>query len=254
VNCHDAERLIHGYIDGELDLPTSLEVERHLQECPACAAAQTRLEALQTALRGSSLVFAPPANLESRIRSTILKTTEPASSLRRRPWTWFAAAAALILATAAGWVLLHFAPGRAGDGLLVQELVEAHVRSQMLATHLVDIESDESHTVKPWFKGKLDFAPSVPNLQEQGFVLIGGRLDYLDEHPAAALIYRRRQHVINLFIWRSTADADMAVRTLNRQGYHLLGWSRAGLTYWAVSDLNEAELHQFVQLIQKEAH
>ncbi len=124
----------------------------------------------------------------------------------------------------------------------------------MVAGHLVDVESSDQHTVKPWFEGKLDFAPSVPDLTEQGFVLVGGRLDYLDDRPAAALVYRRRKHVINLFIWRSDNGADAPTRVVNRQGFHLLGWTRGGLTYWAVSDLNERELNEFVRLVQDKVH
>lgn len=249
MDCQEAQKLLHAYVDGELDLVTSLEVERHLRECPACAAAQARLQAVRAALRGGAPVFTPPPDLEGRIRATVLKSTAPVP--RRFPWRWLAVAAAVALAMAAGGTLLHFAFGRSAEAVIARELVAGHVRSQMVAGHLVDVESSDQHTVKPWFEGKLDFAPSVPDLAAQGFVLVGGRLDYLDDRPAAVLVYRRRQHVINLFIWRSGNGADAPTRAVGRQGFHLVGWAHAGLTYWAVSDLNERELKEFVGLVQE---
>ena len=254
MDCQEAQKLLHAYVDGELDLVTSLEVERHVQECPACAAAQARLQSVRAALRGGALVFTPPPDLESRIRTTVLKSTPPVPWPRRFPWRWLAAAASVAFAVAAGWALLHVASGRSAEAAVARELVEGHVRSQMVAGHLVDVESSDQHTVKPWFEGKLDFAPSVPDLAEQGFVLVGGRLDYLDDRPAVALVYRRRKHVINLFIWRSNNGAESSTRAVDRQGYHLLGWTHAGLTYWAVSDLNARELHEFARLIQEKIH
>ena len=254
MDCHEAQKLLHGYVDGELDLVTSLEVERHLQDCPACTAAQARLQTVRAALRGGALVFTPPAELEARIRSTVFKANAAAPVARRLPWPWLAAAASVALAVAAGGTVLHFASRRSAEAVVAQELVEGHVRSQMVAGHLVDVESSDQHTVKPWFEGKLDFAPTVPDLKDQDFVLVGGRLDYLDDRPAAVLVYRRRKHLINLFIWRSTTGADAPTRAVDRQGFHLLGWTHAGLTYWAVSDLNERELNEFVRLIQEKVH
>ncbi len=124
--------------------------------------------------------------------------------------------------------------------------VSAHVRS-LTGTHLLDVPSSDQHTVKPWFNGKLDFAPAVKDLP--GFPMLGGRLEYFDGHPAAALIYGRRNHVINLFTWPSAASAPEAAQT--RNGYHLETWSSSGMTFWAVSDLNETEFHQFVTLYRQ---
>jgi anti-sigma factor RsiW len=133
---------------------------------------------------------------------------------------------------------------------LTQELVAGHVRSQMLPSHRFDVASSDPHTVKPWFEGKLDFAPPVKDLAGQGFPLIGGRLDYLHNRPVAALVYQRRKHTINLFIWPSPPGSGPATKKTTHNGYNLLKWTKSGMTFWAVSDLNERELQEFARLIQ----
>jgi anti-sigma factor RsiW len=250
VNCQETQTLIHGYLDGELDLMKSLEIERHLQECPACAQAHTHFQAVRAAIKDRSLYFQPPSKLRTRIRSSVRTASNagPAPGLVGR--RLLAVAASLALITTVGWGLVRGLPTRSGDPSLIQELVASHVRSQMLPSHRFDVASADPHTVKPWFVGKLDFSPPVRDLAAQGFPLIGGRLDYLHDRPVAALVYQRRKHSINLYIWPAVDAAETATRTVTRQGYNLVRWARSGMIYWAVSDLNTSELHEFVSLLQ----
>jgi anti-sigma factor RsiW len=250
VNCQETQTLIHGYLDGELDLMKSLEIEQHLQECSACARAHTSFQALRAAIKDSSLYLRPPAKMLKRIRSTVRKASDAAHAPGLVGRRVLAVAASLALITTVGWGLVRGLSARSGDSFLIQELVANHVRSQMLPSHRLDVASADAHTVKPWFEGKLDFSPPVRDLADQGFALIGGRLDYLHNRPVAALVYQRRKHSINLFIWPSPGGTQTAPRTVTSQGYHLVQWTQSGMLYWAVSDLNERELQDFVNLIK----
>lgn len=252
MSCTETQELIHGYLDGELDLAHNLEIERHLRECPACAALDRRLRGLQSALRQGSLYFQPPQDLEKHVRAGLHKTItggRPARALRI-DWRWAGIAAALVVTALAAWRLTVFfqAPGAAD--LLADEVVSSHVRS-LMAAHLTDVPSSDRHTVKPWFNGKLDFSPAVEDFAAGGFALVGGRLDYLDHRAVAALVYQRRQHLINLFIWPAPDASDARIQTAARQGYHAVYWTRAHMNYWAVSDLNAAELGSFAEMYRK---
>lgn len=250
--CDDARELPGGYLDDELDMATSLKFRRHLQECPECTAELRRQEALRKALRTSDLSFKAPAGLEKRIRSAVGTADHgqvgSLERVRRRPAVWLALAASMVIAALLVW---RFGTSPRENTDLTAELVLTdHVRSLML-DHLTDVISTDNHTVKPWFNGKLDFSPPVRDTAAEGFPLAGGRLDYVNR-PVAALVYRRRQHVINVFVWPSSNESrGVSPESHTRQGYNLLHWSRAGMEYWAVSDLNVAELKQFVQLLQQ---
>jgi anti-sigma factor (TIGR02949 family) len=250
MNCEHALFLLQGYIDGELDLVNSLEIEEHLQSCPTCSRQYQERMALRAAVRDAGLFSPAPADLQKRIRASIRHVDKPARSMPAFSWRW-AAAAALLLAVvfvATGVLRGWFAAGQ--DARLASEVQSAHVRS-LMADHLTDVTSSDQHTVKPWFDGKLDFSPPVVDLAAQGYPLIGGRLDYLDGHPAAALVYRRNKHLINLFIWPSANSAPGST-TIN--GYHIYHWTQGGMAYWAVSDLNVPEMQTFVQLVQQNFH
>lgn len=250
MSCQQTHELIHGYLDGELDLVKSLEIEKHLEQCHACTQNYEALRSLQSRVSDSSLRFEPPASLEKRLRSSLRREEKPQPGIFR--WRWAIAAASLLATVTIIWSIASFAARQSPDDVLAQEVVASHVRS-LMANHLTDVPSSDRHTVKPWFDGKLDFSPTVKDLASQGFSLNGGRLDYIGNRPVAALVYQRRQHSINLFVWPATQAPAANGKASERQGYNVIRWSNAGMTYWAVSDLNLAELQQFVQLLQEQS-
>jgi len=245
MNCQEMNRLIHAYIDGELDLVRSLEVEQHLEHCPSCALMLKNHQRLRSTMTSGSLYYNSPPGLQKRVQSAVRKTVKSERTLWAREWGWLGAG--LSLAAAAILLALILVPAfmrRSSDDLLAQETVSAHVRS-LMASHLTDVSSSDQHTVKPWFNGKLDIAPPVLDLTAQGFTLIGGRLDYVDEKAAASIVYRRRKHVINLFVTQAT-DSEYRPAKLNTvQGYNVLRWRAQGLEFFAISDLNAEELKEF---------
>lgn len=256
MTCPENEVLIHGYLDGELDLVRTLEIELHLRECAGCAAAYDTHRALRRKIQGGGLYFQIPAALETRLRTSLVTSGADSQSsgdrrglrLRSRGWSWATAFAACVaLVTVAAITIVPRLSAPSGEELLAREVLASHVRS-LMANHLTDVPSSDQHTVKPWFNGKLDFSPPVDDLASQGFPLVGGRLDYVGGRPVAALVYQRRKHYVNLFVW--PASGESGERASSSQGYNSYHWSHSGMTYWAVSDLNSAELHQFVELLQ----
>ena len=252
MSCEGMQTLIQGYADGELDLLDNLRAEEHLKDCAVCARDLQNHQALRLAFAGGSLYFSAPPTVRARIRSAVRASGNAKPTPSSSSWRWMALAAsfALLAIALSNLVLLRSRPSR--DELLAQEIVAGHVRS-MMAGHLRDVASSDQHTVKPWFDGKLDFAPPVQDLAPRGFPLVGGRLDYVGRRPVAALVFQRRQHPINLFVWPSPDESDDKDRIVVRQGYDLIHWSRAGMVYWAVSDLNLNELQEFAQALQSSA-
>jgi anti-sigma factor RsiW len=237
-------------MDGELDLVRSLEVEQHLQGCADCSRAVDRHRALRTALAEPALYHRSPAGLRERIRSALAPAAE-ARAARRLRWRWplGLAAASVALAALLTWGAVRVLSVPSAEDLLAQQVFASHMRS-LVANTPWDKESDDKHTIKPWLNGRVDYAPPVGNFAGQGFSLAGARVDYLDNRKVACLVYWRHKHVINLFVWQSAApDSPPHVREHN--GYHLIHWTHAGQTFWAVSDLNEQELQQFVQLVRE---
>jgi len=247
LNCTDIQVAIHGYMDGELDPLRNLEIEQHLQRCAVCSQSYKADQALQTAVKTGAQYFPASADLRKRIQSSVRQLGKGGQIFPTMPWRWLAVAASVVFVVILAWALIP--RGLDAEQLLVQEVVSSHVRSLMVA-HVVDVMSSDQHTVKPWFTGKLDFSPPVKNLTNEGFPLVGGRLDYLENRAVAALVYQRRNHVINLFIWPSSHDTHVKTKALARQGYHLVHWSKAGMTCWVISDLNDTELQEFVRLVQ----
>jgi anti-sigma factor RsiW len=246
MNHEEVMELIHPYVDGELDISNARALEGHLQGCETCRSAELHLRALRDALKSSSPAFRAPGGLRRNIRAAVRR--EARANRQGLSWLtpWVVAAAAVLVI--AGLIL--FQVNRFGSNSVADQVIANHVRS-LLATHLVDVASSDQHTVKPWFNGKVDFAPEVRDFANEGFSLVGGRADYLDDKSAVALVYRRNQHPINLFIMPSNRQDDASPTALTRRGYHLFHWSRGGLDYWAVSDLNGEELRQFVTLFTR---
>ncbi len=251
--CQTAQEFIHAYVDGELDLARTLEVEQHMQECQVCAIAYRSQTALRSGFKDASLYYSAPRKLEKRIRSSLRREADSEVSRRSFGWRWLPIGVAATLVLLLALVIWRTLPGlrHPGDELLAQEIVSNHVRSLQLESHHTDVISSDQHTVKPWFDGKLDFAPTVKDFSTQGFPLIGGRLEYLNNRAVAALIYQRQKHYINLYIWpaeQSNAASEVAAKRL---GYNLLHWTSPGMNYWAISDLNGVELHEFARLVQE---
>jgi anti-sigma factor RsiW len=245
MSCGETRRLLDAWVDNELDLRGALEVEAHLGRCEDCAAQERSLRELQDFARANLTRHPMPAGLEARLHAAVRGEAGAAAPIARasRFPRWAAPLLAASVAVVAVAGLLRPAPGH-----LAESVIDAHVRS-LLASHLTDVASSDQHTVKPWFQGKLDYSVPATDFAAEGFPLAGGRLDYLEETQAAALVYRRGRHVINLFVWpRKNEGRDAPVERLSMRGYNAYRWSKEGMNFWAVSDLNGAELEKFVEL------
>jgi anti-sigma factor RsiW len=249
MNCKDAQSLMNAYADKELELQKSLEMEEHLKSCPACTQVFDNNLALSAALKTNALYHKPSIALQNRIHAVLKKEEMTVQKPRALPWAWLNAGAALAAAVVLTWTIVPLLSTRSADAMMTQEIVSSHVRS-LLASHLTDVASSDQHTVKPWFSGKLDFSPPVDNFVQQGFPLIGGRLDYLENKTVAALVYQHRKHYINLFIWPADSDTATTPKVLSRQGYQIIHWTQSGMHFYAVSELNQDELKQFAGLVQ----
>src|SRR6266576_3990769 len=272
MNCDEATNLMDGYLDGELDPITSQTIEQHLRSCRNCEQAYETHRALVRTIGSAAPYYKAPAELRERIQSSlrekvaerptrnvvrdvrqVFRRNQPElqTSLWGTPWNWLGlaglgVAAAIIFAAIITLNLVPRLQRPGADQFLATQLIASHVRS-LIANHLTDVASTDQHTVKPWLDTKLDFAPPVIDLSSEGFPLIGGRLDYLDNRPVAALVYGHRKHFINLFVWPAAPDEAKAPKTITRQGYQLLHWADPDFNYWAVSDVNVNDLQLFKQ-------
>jgi anti-sigma factor RsiW len=247
MDCNDALHLIDADLDGELDLVRHLDLAAHLAACPACARQAEAARARRAAVRELTPRFTAPPHLANRIRVALAAegasvTTGTRAAPRARFWwpAWNVAglAASLAFAVFAGFT---WGNARARANRLHDEAIADHVRS-LQADHLTDVASTDRHTVKPWFAGRLDFSPPVIDLAESGFPLIGGRLEHIDGRTAAALVFRHRQHVVNLFIWPAE---PVRGRHSSQAGYHAESWSAGGFNFLAVSEIPADEIHEF---------
>jgi len=255
MNCQEIQRWLGAYCDGELDLPRTLEIEKHLRDCPACA--QAKETAMLTRKQIRAAAFDAPSNLQSRIRAAVLpetKRNKPAPRPMRSWFTWglSTAAASLVLAFIFAQTVLR--PNT--DGAVLNEIADSHIRS-LIGNHLVDVVSSDQHTVRPWFEGKVDFAPAVPDLSAHGFEIIGGRLDYINGHQASTLVYQVRKHYISLFIWPSgakntAAQAVVFENKTSQRGYQVIHWISNGMNHWAISEISPEELREFAKAFASE--
>jgi anti-sigma factor RsiW len=255
VSCQLTQRFVPGYLDGELDLSRTIEMETHLQVCAECARELERLQGLRAAFQRGSLAYAAPEGLRERIQSSLRTSTSAEAPERASAWRpflllrWAGALAVLALFSVSAWQLTALLRAPSSDQRLAAEVLSGHVRS-LEGNHLMDVASTDQHTVKPWFDGKLDFSPPVEDLASDDFPLVGGRLDYLEGRQVAALIYQRRKHFINVFVWPDAAGSSSTQTLEPRQGYNLMRWSRGGFQFWAVSDVSAQDLAEFVRLLE----
>lgn len=239
MNCSLAQEMLGPYVDGELDANSELQLRLHLSECDSCSVAIGRLHMRRKMIRSGQLRYQAPPGLEARIRKSI-QMGRTGSSWR----SWGAMAAAVLLASALSIRLTQHIDT---EDRLEQQVISSHVRA-MMTGHTTDVVSTDQHTVKPWFNGRIDFSPPVIDLAPHGFPLVGGRVDYLDGRAAATLVYQRRKHIIDLSIW-PTRSSD-ATGSGSSKGFNVIRWTKAGMSFTAVSDLNKTELEQFRNLLK----
>lgn len=245
--CEDMRLLVHASLDGELDAAHAAEVERHLAGCPACSHELAQLQALRTTLCAHATRHRLSAEARGALLANLPTKDLPAPAAVRSPnrrQVLAAMAAALVAGIALDRTVMSvLGPADRGE---LDSLVGAHIRA-LQPGHAIDVVSADGHTVKPWFDGRIEYSPPVKDLGEHGFALIGGRLDYAAGRTVAVIVYRRRQHVIDLFAWPATPDEPLSA-TAAPDGYHLRRWTQDGFRLAAISDLNETELDEFVRL------
>ncbi|MGW8465721.1 anti-sigma factor family protein [Pseudomonas sp. CLCA07] len=241
LDCTACQTLMHGYLDKELDPATAATVAGHLAGCAECARLHDQARLLMLSVKRQASYYAAPASLTA----SVLATVAPPSSIIERWRTWFAPA---FSAAALGLAVVLYVATPASEQPLVDEAVSSHVRS-LMAEHLNDVVSSDRHTVKPWFTGKLDFAPPVIDYSAQGFVLLGGRLDYLQHQATAALSYGRAKHIINVFILPAP-EADKPQQSQTIRGFNVVSWQANHMRFVLVSDLEKSELEAFSQLLK----
>lgn len=256
MDCQQCQNLLDAHLDRELDLRTDAEVTAHVEHCQDCASRLSNKQTLANQLGSEHMYHTAPEGFEQRIRTQLAqeaKVTTIKPRRKRRRWDmWTTAVASAACASLITLGVLRMAPMSVSSfpsDALANEMVASHIRSLMV-DHLTDVSSSDRHTVKPWFNSKLDFSPRVRDFTSNGFPLVGGRLDYIDGRTVSALVYRHRQHIINLYTWATgnTSDRKPALKT--NHGYHLVNWQTNGMHYCLVSDLNARELKEFARLIR----
>ena len=251
MTCAEANRLIGPWLDDELDVRSVVELEGHVARCSTCGREKNELLALRETARERLTRFDPPPGLEERLLRTVreerpLRTVRETAAPRRRPARRWLREVAMVAAAAGVAVAATSSLQRSTDPS--GEIVDAHLRS-LQAGHLTDVASSDQHTVKPWFQGKIDFGVPARDFAAEGFPLVGGRLDMVGGRPVAALVYGRRQHLINVFVGPA-ADRDQPLRSISSRGYRVSRWAQGGLEYRLVTDIAAAEADQLVALLR----
>jgi len=239
VICDDVQRDLDPYVDRELAAEAAAAVREHLSTCAQCRQRLADREAVGRLVRSLPYYHAP-----ARLRARVSGRAQQSRSVRQLA-AW--AAAAVLVVSVAGAISLVRSAATRGNAI-VGDVVDAHVRS-LMAEHLFDVRSTDQHTVKPWFLGKLDFSPPVVDLASIGFPLVGGRLEYVSGRPVAAIVYQRQKHTINVLVW-PVSDETIGLKEQALRGFHVRHWARNGMSFWAVSDLNDTELTQFARALQ----
>ncbi|HEV2101369.1 MAG TPA: anti-sigma factor [Candidatus Acidoferrum sp.] len=245
--CEQTQNQLHGYLDGELDPVSAASFEKHLETCPDCKQTLAAEEALHQSIQKANLYERAPESLRKSLmgKSEARSEVKPFPAPRAFAWQWLAAAAVFLLAALAGWQQLQKPQGLSESQVMAAALLDAHLRS-LQPGHLTDVESTDQHTVKPWFDGRIDFAPPVRDFANDGFPLLGGRLDVAGGRTVAALVYARRKHIINVFVEKSQSE-NYWNGAGESQGYHWLVWQQNGFSFCAVSDVSPADLAQLQQ-------
>jgi anti-sigma factor RsiW len=249
VSCTEPRDLVQAYLDRELDLANSIEMEQHFPECVVCSKAYQEGRRLRTSFNEAKLYLSAPPDLRKRIRAVVREEVRGSAHSRLFGWRQIAFAAPVALAAVIALSIVPLRRRQMTTDVLVEEIVSSHVRSLMV-DHLVDVTSTDQHTVRPWFSGKIDYSPPVADFSASGFALVGGRMDYVGRRPVAAVVYRHRAHLVNLFIWPNHAGAS-GMTTSTSGGYSLVHWNDTDLSYWAVSDLNLHDLTALADLVRQ---
>ncbi|MBV8650697.1 MAG: anti-sigma factor [Alphaproteobacteria bacterium] len=272
MDCKDTAELISPYLDGELEPERTAELTAHLQDCADCARALEEMSHLSQAVARSAPRYKAPETLRARIadalaaeiasESTPLRSSQPIStqSAAAQPiplrsalgtgrWRPLALAASFALAIVMSSGVTAYLTVPSAENQLVQDLVDGHIRS-LMASHLTDVVSSDQHTVKPWFHGRIDLAPPVDDLAADGYRLVGGRIDYIDQRPVAALVYEHGKHPINLFVLPASTAKLGRSEDFAEHGYNVVHWTHGDMALWAVSDLNLTDLKDFKRLYE----
>jgi anti-sigma factor RsiW len=254
MTCHDVKPLLNARMDDEIDPIQRVALDSHFEKCSSCATDLEELESVRTSIRGEMPYYRAPANLRDQVKFALrgaeyIDTGARNSTVARlTDWrVWGAVAATVAFCAFATAPFLVNEHNR--RQLLAEELLSAHQRA--LLGRSVDVISSDQHTVKPWFNGKLPFSPPVTDLASEGFPLEGGRLDYVAERPVATLVYGRRLHRIDVFVWPS-ADHKAPPAHFENNGYNEISWEKDRFLFTAVSDLNSADLITFSGLLQSQ--